>query len=541
MGVNKVVYDGKALIDLTNDTVTPETLENGVTAHDATGAIITGTATPITLVHETGNREDAVMSQKAVTDAIENKAFLGKKIVAIGDSIVAGQGSGAGGFLTALKNKYPSIVIENMGVGSTTFAYNNNVPMNNTSGCIFTRIDNIPDDADYIILEGGLNDFFHKDTYSVQFGSYVENLHKYPLSAKYANGAYSGLYYGAEYGGTLSQIFYQDTFCGAFEMSLIKIMTRFYHKKYALLIPHDPTGSAELAKYLDAEARICKKYNFPCIDLRLSATMPRIYALAGSSDGTSAFTVDAVHPNMAGYETQYLPAIERWLIDGSVENSVGGCSKQEVEQIVDNNSGAVTSVNGKTGEVKLTAADIGAVATSQKITLTVKDENGISHTYELYGVKITSGNEEPEDPNKVPTSIDTDGTIFNGIGYQDGYRLSTSKGTLSEQANTTTTGFIAAVGGDVIRIAGLKWFNTSNGHNVIAAYDSNFTFIGSVNSQNGGTTSVKTIHSALSGNDSLTTATLLSGIGIAYIRVSFSSGVGTTGANAIVTVNEEIT
>lgn len=40
---NKVVYAGKTLIDLTEDTVTPATLKSGVTAHDASGAKITGT------------------------------------------------------------------------------------------------------------------------------------------------------------------------------------------------------------------------------------------------------------------------------------------------------------------------------------------------------------------------------------------------------------------------------------------------------------------------------------------------------------------
>lgn len=43
MGVNKVVYGGETVVDLTNDTVTPETLSEGVTAHDASGALITGT------------------------------------------------------------------------------------------------------------------------------------------------------------------------------------------------------------------------------------------------------------------------------------------------------------------------------------------------------------------------------------------------------------------------------------------------------------------------------------------------------------------
>ena len=43
MAINKVIYDGNTLVDLTNDTVTPSTLAQGVTAHDASGASITGT------------------------------------------------------------------------------------------------------------------------------------------------------------------------------------------------------------------------------------------------------------------------------------------------------------------------------------------------------------------------------------------------------------------------------------------------------------------------------------------------------------------
>ena len=43
MAINKVYYDGRTLIDLTEDTVTPETLVKGVTAHDKTGAQIVGT------------------------------------------------------------------------------------------------------------------------------------------------------------------------------------------------------------------------------------------------------------------------------------------------------------------------------------------------------------------------------------------------------------------------------------------------------------------------------------------------------------------
>ena len=42
---NKVIYGGKVLIDLTGDTITPADLARGVTAHDKSGAEITGTST----------------------------------------------------------------------------------------------------------------------------------------------------------------------------------------------------------------------------------------------------------------------------------------------------------------------------------------------------------------------------------------------------------------------------------------------------------------------------------------------------------------
>jgi hypothetical protein len=43
--VNKVIYGGTTLIDLTGDTITAADLQSGVTAHDKSGATITGTNT----------------------------------------------------------------------------------------------------------------------------------------------------------------------------------------------------------------------------------------------------------------------------------------------------------------------------------------------------------------------------------------------------------------------------------------------------------------------------------------------------------------
>lgn len=45
MAINKVIYQGNILVDLTKDTVTPETLMEGTTAHAKNGELIVGTAT----------------------------------------------------------------------------------------------------------------------------------------------------------------------------------------------------------------------------------------------------------------------------------------------------------------------------------------------------------------------------------------------------------------------------------------------------------------------------------------------------------------
>ena len=45
MAINKVIYGGNILIDLTTDTVTADKLASGITAHDASGTVITGTNT----------------------------------------------------------------------------------------------------------------------------------------------------------------------------------------------------------------------------------------------------------------------------------------------------------------------------------------------------------------------------------------------------------------------------------------------------------------------------------------------------------------
>lgn len=74
MAVNKVVYNTKdgeqVLMDLTGDTVTPETLAVGATAHNASGEMIVGSLNPLIITQEAGQSEILVMSQKAVTNLV---------------------------------------------------------------------------------------------------------------------------------------------------------------------------------------------------------------------------------------------------------------------------------------------------------------------------------------------------------------------------------------------------------------------------------------------------------------------------------------
>lgn len=56
MAVNKVIYDGNTLIDLTGDSVTPETLMTGITAHNRAGKAISGRLQAVKLtVDSNGN------------------------------------------------------------------------------------------------------------------------------------------------------------------------------------------------------------------------------------------------------------------------------------------------------------------------------------------------------------------------------------------------------------------------------------------------------------------------------------------------------
>ena len=82
--VNKVVYDNNTLIDLTEDTVTPETLISGYTAHDRSGAFISGNAVIPTKLSELQNDVGFTTNTGTVTSVATGVGLTGGAITSSG-------------------------------------------------------------------------------------------------------------------------------------------------------------------------------------------------------------------------------------------------------------------------------------------------------------------------------------------------------------------------------------------------------------------------------------------------------------------------
>ena len=148
--------------------------------------------------------------------------------------------------------------------------------------------------------------------------------------------------------------------------------------------------------------------------------------------------------------------------------------------------------------------------------------------------------------NQIPISTDTDGSIFNGVGYKQEYRINSS-GDVADIGSGTTptdwfaTGFIPVKGGDVIRFSGAYVEGSLGGFNNWY-YDSSkvkgslgFTPYAFVNDL----AATKNRFKACDYNEAeqrLYSFTLKDTVEAGYMRFTLLGN----GANAIITVNEEI-
>ena len=156
-------------------------------------------------------------------------------------------------------------------------------------------------------------------------------------------------------------------------------------------------------------------------------------------------------------------------------------------------------------------------------------------------LNISSG---PAYTNQISISIDTDGSVYNGVGYKADTYISSSTGAVSSRTGIGATGFIPIKEGDVIRFkdVGFNYSSANKANNRIATYDANKNFLKFINAFNTYVL-VDTCGGVRDANDNWTqfkvvpdgSGTLFAP-GFAYMRIC-AEGIG---ANSIITINEPI-
>lgn len=220
----------------------------------------------------------------------ESNPLTGKIIAFAGDSICEGSANG-GGYAKYI-GEGNGMIVENRGRSGGTVAYSESEAAENPSWyrCISRDIVNMREDADYIILEGGVNDLYNED---ITLGTL-------------SNG------YNAALDDT--------TFYGAFENMLKQALIRFPGKKIGYIAVHKMGNyfSAEVTENSAYHAAIacCAKWGIPVCDLNISC--PPFAKLGENAEtqfirDTYTNNGDGWHPNAAGYLAYYVPKIEAWL------------------------------------------------------------------------------------------------------------------------------------------------------------------------------------------------------------------------------------
>lgn len=107
---------------------------------------------------------------------------------------------------------------------------------------------------------------------------------------------------------------------------------------------------------------------------------------------------------------------------------------------------------------------------TDKNKMYVLTTDGMFYSYQEKTIIIPGGT-RPNFENKVTTSTDINGSRYNGVGYANNTRLSSS-GTVSgsSQTGSVTTGFIEWKNTDVVRMKGAKWDTSLSGHYYFIIY-----------------------------------------------------------------------
>ena len=206
----------------------------------------------------------------------KNKLY-GKSLFVAGDSVAFGFGSGGKSYadIIAEKNK---MSMKKVAVSGTTIAKRDGM-----ANSILEQVQMMDKLYDYVLIEGGFNDYFQKDK-GVSIGTMPKNMN----SRRDDKTTYGAL----------------DSIC-------LWLKQNYPASKILFVVPHKImtiTGviDSEFYPYLQAIRDVCEKYSISYADIALKGGCTPFY----QEFRDTYFSGDGIHPNLEGYETFYVPRIE---------------------------------------------------------------------------------------------------------------------------------------------------------------------------------------------------------------------------------------
>lgn len=206
---------------------------------------------------------------------IKNKLY-GKSLFVAGDSVAFGFGSGGKSYadIIAEKNK---MSIKKVAVSGATFAKRDGV-----TNSILEQVQMMDKLYDYVLIEGGFNDYFQKGV--VTIGTMPKNMN----SSRDDKTTYGAL----------------DSIC-------LWLKQNYPASKILFVVPHKIMTNIGVLDdgfypYLQAIRNVCEKYSISYADIALKGGCTPFY----QEFKDVYFSGDAIHPNLKGYESFYVPRIE---------------------------------------------------------------------------------------------------------------------------------------------------------------------------------------------------------------------------------------
>lgn len=200
----------------------------------------------------------------------ENNSQLTGNLLFIGDSICYGA-EWIGGYAKIIGELNPNTNIINKAIGGTTITKRNNV----TNSILEVLENNLSENADYIIIEGGVNDAFNTNTCPI--GKITED--------------YSNNFNVNTFSGALEKIFYD-----------CQNNQNWRNKKICFIVTFKVPSAGSLKgqtfyNYMQRAKEICEKWSIPYIDL-FNGSILNYYI---ESNVTNYSGGDGLHPNENGY------------------------------------------------------------------------------------------------------------------------------------------------------------------------------------------------------------------------------------------------